>query len=78
MIWHVIFRERHGQVCSRAASSRDLAIHMACELLQQSHVVIRAIGPNGTIIERDELDAHYDEGRFLGLRRSSAATTARR
>jgi hypothetical protein len=78
MIWHVIYAERNGQVCSRAARSRDLAIHMACELLQQSHEVIRAIGPDGTIIERDELDAHYDEGRFLGLRRSSAATTARR
>ena len=78
MIWHVIFRERNGQVCSRAARSRDLAIHMACELFQQSHEVIRAIGPDGTIIERDELDAHYDEGRFPGLRRPSAAATTRR
>jgi hypothetical protein len=46
-----------------------LVIHMACELLQQSYEVRRAIGPDGSVIERAELDARYDEGRFPGLRR---------
>ena len=71
MIWHVIYEDRDGQVKSRAARSRDQAIHMACELLQQSYEVRRAIGPNGSVIERVELEAHYDEGRFPGLRRAA-------
>jgi hypothetical protein len=71
MIWHVIYEDRDGRVQSRAARSRDLAIHMACELLQQSNEVRRAIGPDGSIIERTELEAHYDEGRFPGLRRTA-------
>jgi hypothetical protein len=69
MIWHVIYDDRDGRVQSRAARSRDLAIHMACELLQKSYEVRRAIGPNGSVIERVELDAHDDEGRFPGLQR---------
>jgi hypothetical protein len=68
MIWHVIFEDHDGRVQSRAARSRDLAIHMACELMQQSYEVRRAIGPDGSMIERAELEAHYDEGRFPGLR----------
>jgi hypothetical protein len=52
MIWHVIYEDGGGQVQSRAARSRDLAIHMACELMQQSCEVRRAIGPNGSGIER--------------------------
>jgi hypothetical protein len=36
MIWHIIYEDRDGRVQSRAARSRDLAIHMACELLQKS------------------------------------------
>jgi hypothetical protein len=71
MIWHVIYEDRDGRVQSRAARSRDLAIGMACELMQQSHEVRRAIGPDGSIIECAELKAHYDEGRFPGLRRAS-------
>ena len=58
----------NGQVQSRAARSRDSAIQMACELLEQSHVVRRAVGPDGATIERAELQAYYDEGRFPGLR----------
>ena len=69
MIWHVIYENRDSRVQSRAARSRDLAIHMACELLQQSYEVRRVIGPDGSVIERVELEAHYDEGRFPGLRR---------
>jgi hypothetical protein len=30
--------------------------------------VRRILEPNGATIERMELDAHYDEGRFPGLR----------
>jgi hypothetical protein len=30
---------------------------------------IRVIGPNGSVIERVELQVRYDEGRFPGLRR---------
>jgi hypothetical protein len=66
MIWHVIYAAQNGHAKSRAARSRDLAIHVACELLQQSHAVRRVIGPDGAIIDRDELDGHYDEGRFPG------------
>ena len=68
MIWHVIYEDRNGRVQSRAARSRDLAIHVACELLKQSYEVRRVIEPNGSMIERAELDVHYDEGRFPGLR----------
>jgi hypothetical protein len=68
MIWHVIYEDQDGRVQSRAARSRDLAIRMACELLKQSCEVRRAIGPDGLIIEREELELHYDEGRFPGLR----------
>jgi hypothetical protein len=71
MIWHVIHEDRDGRVQSRAARSRDLAIHMACELLQQSYEVRQVIGPNSSVIERAELEAHYDEGRFPGLRRAA-------
>lgn len=74
MIWHVIYEDRDGRVQSRAARSRDLAIHMACELLRQSYEVRRVIGPNDSVIERVELDAHYDEGRFPGLRRVAPPT----
>ena len=67
-MWHVIYEDQNGRVESRAARSRDLAIHMACELLRQACVVRRAIGSDGAIIERAELEAYYDEGRFPGLR----------
>ena len=69
MVWHVIYEDRDSRVKSRAARSRDLAIHMACELLKDSYDVRRAIGPDGLVIDRAELDGHYDEGRFPGLRR---------
>ena len=69
MIWHVIYEDRDGRVQSRAARSRDVEIYMACELLQQSLKVRRAIGPDNAVIERAELDAHYDRGHFPGLRR---------
>ena len=71
MIWHVIYEDKDGRIQSRAAQSRDLAIHMACELLQQTYEVRRAIGPNGSVLECVELEAHYDEGRFPGLRRAA-------
>jgi hypothetical protein len=74
MIWHVIHKDRDGRVQSRAARSRDLAIHTACELLQQSYEVRRVIEPNGSVIDRAELEAHYDEGRFPGLRRAAQPT----
>jgi hypothetical protein len=69
MMWHVVFAE-HGRLPqSRAARSRDHAIHVACELLNQSFDVRRILEPNGQSIERDELNEHYDYGRFPGLRR---------
>ena len=71
MIWRVIYEDRGGNVQPRAARSRDQAIHMACELMQQSCEVRRAIGPDGSAIERVELEEHYDEGRFPGLRRAT-------
>jgi hypothetical protein len=71
MIWHVIYKDRDGRVQSRAARSRDLEIHIACQLLQQPYCVRRAIGPDGSVIERVELEAHYDEGRFPGFWRAA-------
>jgi hypothetical protein len=72
MIWHVVYLDREGGVQSRAVSrSRDLAMHMARELLQQSYDVRRAIGRDGAVIERTELEARYDESRFPGLRRAT-------
>ena len=61
MMWHVVFAESGRLPRSRAARSRDSAIQTACELLHQSF--------DGAFIERPELEAHYDEGRFPGLRR---------
>ena len=67
-MWHVVFAEPGRLPQSRAARSRDAAIHIACELLAQSCDVRRILEPNGMSIERAELDGHYDEGRFPGLR----------
>ena len=67
-MWHVVFAE-HGRLPqSRAARSRDAAIQVACELLARSCDVRRILEPNGSTIERAELDEHYDSGRFPGLR----------
>ncbi|HME27673.1 MAG TPA: hypothetical protein VKI44_41185 [Acetobacteraceae bacterium] len=62
MSWHVIYEGQNGQVESRVARSREMAIQMACELLQQSCAVRRAIGPDGATIERAELEALYGTG----------------
>ena len=72
MMWHVVFAERGGLAQSRAARSRDSAIQVACELLNQSCDVRRIIAPNGSFIERSELDEHFDGGRFPGLRRNAS------
>ena len=65
MMWHVVFAEPGALPKSRAARSRDSAIHLACELLHQSYDVRRVIEPSGAFIERQELDQHYDGGVFL-------------
>jgi hypothetical protein len=67
-MWHVVFAEPGRLPQSRAVRSRDAAIHVACELMAQSFDVRRILEPNGSSIERAELDEHYDEGRFPGLR----------
>jgi hypothetical protein len=69
MMWHVVFAESGRLPKSRAARSRDSAIQTACELLDQSFDVRRVIEPSGAFIERPELEAHYDERRFPGLRK---------
>ena len=74
MMWHVVFADPNGRVQSRAAKSRDSAIHIACELLDQTLDVRRILEPNGRSIERPELDKHFDEGRFPGLRRHASST----
>lgn len=66
-MWHVVFAEPGRLPQSRAARSRDAAIRVACELLAQSYDVRRVVEPNGTSIERAELDEHNDEGRFPGI-----------
>ena len=48
MMWHIVFAEHGGLAQSRAARSRDSAIHVACELLSQSCDVRRIIEPNGS------------------------------
>jgi len=73
MMWHVVFAECDGRVLSRAARSRDSAIQVACELLSQAYDVRRILEPNGISIERPELDEHFDEGRFPGLRRDTSS-----
>ena len=57
MIWHLIYEDKDSRVQSRAARSRDVAIYMACELLQQSYKVRRVIGPDGVLIEHAESEA---------------------
>lgn len=71
MMWHVVFAREGELAQSRAARSRDSAIQVACELLDQSYDVRRIIAPNGSFIERAELDEHYANGRFPGLRRQT-------
>ena len=61
------FAERGGLAQSRAARSWDSAIHVAWELLSPSCDVRRIIEPNGSFIERPELDEHFDGGRFPGM-----------
>jgi hypothetical protein len=73
MMWHVVFAEPGRLPQSRAAKSRDRAIQAACELLSQSLDVRRILEPNGRSIERPELDEHFDEGRFPGLRRNASS-----
>jgi len=65
-MWHVVFAEPGRLPQSRAAKSRDHAIHTACELLSQSFDVRRVLEPNGRSIERAELNEHYDQGKFPG------------
>jgi hypothetical protein len=77
MMWHIVFAERDGRIQSRAARSRDSAIHVACELLSQAHDVRRILEPNGLTIERPELDEHFDEGRFPGLRRAACSISGK-
>src|ERR1700728_1805715 len=67
-MWHVVFVEAGQLPGSRAARSRDAAIRVACELLAGGRDVRRILEPNGRWIERAELDEHYYEGRFPGLR----------
>lgn len=69
MMWHVVFAEPGLLPQSRAAKSRDQAIQTACELLSQSFDVRRIVEPSGQTIERDELNEHFDRGRFPGLQR---------
>jgi hypothetical protein len=73
MMWHVVFADDRSLPKSRAARSRDHAIQVACELLSQCLDVRRILEPNGRSIERPELDEHFDEGRFPGLRRGAGA-----
>ena len=67
-MWHVVFAEAGQLPCSRAARSRDTAIHTACELLSNGYDVRRIVAPDGRSIERAELDEYYDAERFPGLR----------
>ena len=77
MIWHVVFAEPGRLPRSRAARSRDAAIHAACELLAEGNDVRRIVEPSGVFIERAELDEHYDSGRFPGLRNPSPPLQAK-
>ena len=73
VMWHVGLSPVSGRLPqSRAARSRDAAIKAACELLAHSDHVRRILEPNGMSIERAELDEHYDQGRFPGLRMPKA------
>ena len=72
-MWHVVYAECGDLPKSRAARSRDAAIQAACELLNLSFDVWRVIEPNGSFIERAELDEHFDDGRFPGLRRRTSS-----
>jgi len=76
MIWHVIYEDQKGRILSRAARSRDAAIHMACELMQQSHVVRRAIGPDGSMIERAEAEIRIHAGAPLPCSRGRGRAAA--
>ena len=49
MVWHVIHEDRDVGVQSRATRPRDVAIHMACELVQQSYEFRPVIGPNDSV-----------------------------
>jgi hypothetical protein len=60
---HLVFPEPGRLPQSRASRLRDAAIHLAGELLAQAYDIRRILEPNGTPIERAELDGHYGKGR---------------
>jgi hypothetical protein len=70
-MWHVVFAELGQLPRSRAARSRDAAVHAACELLAEGTDVRRIVEPSGAFIERAELDEHFDRGHFPGIRTPS-------
>ena len=68
MMWHVVFAGPARLPHSRAARSRDHAIHAACELLSQCFDVCRIFEPGGRLIERAELMNITIKAWFPGLR----------
>jgi hypothetical protein len=63
-VWHVVFAQPGALAQSRAARSQDDAIRTACELHDQSFEVRRIIRPDGTFIERCELDARFEDSGY--------------
>jgi hypothetical protein len=60
-MWYVVYADRIGLVHTCAERSRDRAIRVACEFLNRSYEVRRVMGPDGSIVERPELDARNAE-----------------
>ena len=54
-MWHVVFAEPGQLPQSRAARSRDAAIHVACELLAADYDVRPRKSPNRKLVDRSLL-----------------------
>jgi hypothetical protein len=63
MGWYVEYCDRNGRDWqSPLSDTREFATRHACDLIrQQHHDVHRVIGPNGEVVEREEIERCYQE-----------------
>jgi hypothetical protein len=62
MGWYVEYCDRNGDWQSPLSDTREFATGHACDLIrQQYHDVHRVIGPNGEVVEREEIERCYQD-----------------
>jgi transcription initiation factor TFIIIB Brf1 subunit/transcription initiation factor TFIIB len=61
--WHVEYRDLQNKgivVHSRHSNKRELAIHLACDLMRHNYTVIRVVGRSGEVVDLPEIKRHYE------------------